>query len=77
MAKALATFTLNDKCTWVAHSVLYAPTFTMSAGTTDAIATGLTTSNWVLHHMEYTTDTAAYSETKGSLRTSGSSTGIY
>jgi len=47
-----STLTLADKCTWVAVSYVYAPTFKMSNGTDDK---GLATGNWNIHHMEYMT----------------------
>jgi len=47
-----STLAFNDKCTWVATSYLYAPTFKMEAGTD---AKGIVNSNWNLHHMEYMT----------------------
>jgi len=34
---------MNDKCTWIATSLTYAPTFAMGVGTD---AKGLTSLNW-------------------------------
>tara|TARA_B110000285_G_C15077918_1_gene591818 strand:- start:1117 stop:1509 length:393 start_codon:yes stop_codon:yes gene_type:complete len=61
MASTLAT---SDKCTWVATSFLYAPTFQMSDGTD---LKGLANANWNIHHMEYmtTTGSVAFSEANG------------
>lgn len=39
----MSTLTWNDKCSWVATSLLYAPTFVMGSGTD---AKGLATANW-------------------------------
>jgi len=47
-----STLALSDKCTWVAVSYVYAPTFKMANGTDDK---GLATGNWNIHHMEYMT----------------------
>jgi len=58
--------TKNDKCTWVAYSVAYAPTFTISKGATGG-SMGLVTPNWVIHHMEYTSKAAAFDKSKGTL----------
>lgn len=68
-----------EKCTWVAWSYDYAPTWTITSGvaadvaasitaTTTANSLGLTTDNWVIHAMEYTsTGNASWLEQYGSL----------
>lgn len=55
--------TINNKCTWVATSYLYAPSFVVTAGTGDK---GITT-DWLLHVMEYTTTTDIYKANVGAL----------
>jgi hypothetical protein len=62
----VSTITLNDKCTYVATSTDVPPAFTMSEGTG---LKGLTTSNWVIHAMEYTATSngAAWDASFGSL----------
>ena len=62
----------TDKCTWAASATEYAPTFALGAGT-DAL--GITTANWVIHSMEYTTANAAYDSAVGSLREAASGSG--
>jgi len=52
-------FVETAKCTWVASSLLYAPTFTISKGVA-AASIGLATQNWTIHHMEYTAASAAF-----------------
>lgn len=47
---------INNKCTWVATSWLYAPSFVVEAGTG---AKGIVT-DWALHVMEYTATTGVY-----------------
>lgn len=62
--------TIDNKCTWVATSWLYAPSFVVSAGTGGK---GIVT-DWALHVMEYTGTTAAdYAANVGALtsKTSG------
>lgn len=56
--------TIDNKCTWVATSWLYAPSFVVEAGTG---AKGIVT-DWALHVMEYTGSTAAdYAANVGAL----------
>lgn len=56
--------TIDNKCTWVATSWLYAPSFKVEAGTG---AKGIVT-DWALHVMEYTgTINAAYATNVGAL----------
>jgi hypothetical protein len=68
-----STLTYNEKCTWAAGSYEWAPTFVFSAGATSG-APGITTANWQIHTMEYTT-AASFSAATGSLGENGSSTG--
>jgi len=52
---AVKTLVAGSKCTWLAYSVKYAPTFTISKGAAGtATIGGLATANWKIHHMEYT-----------------------
>jgi hypothetical protein len=53
-----ATFTISDKCTFVAHGLTNPPAFMIGAATgSGSTSTGiLATSNWVIHHMEYNTN---------------------
>jgi hypothetical protein len=37
---------MNDKCTWIATSLTYAPTFAMGVGTGSLAGLGLTSVNW-------------------------------
>lgn len=54
---------INNKCTWVATSWLYAPSFVVAAGTG---AKGIVT-DWALHVMEYTSTAGAYGASVGAL----------
>lgn len=62
MASGLTVF---DKCSWVATSYEYAPTFQMNKAAGNK---GLVTYNWQIHHMEFmTTPALAFAPVNGLL----------
>lgn len=62
MASGLTVF---DKCSWVATSYEYAPTFQMNKAAGNK---GLATANWKIHHMEFmTTPALAFAPVNGLL----------
>jgi len=57
--------TVMDKCSWVAISYEYAPTFQMNKAAGDK---GLATANWKIHHMEFmTTPATTFAASNGLL----------